>query len=239
MDGTTGFLVALLTSAVTAGACVYGIERSNILPPRVSAPPEAIVPDLHAMTETDARSNANAAHVALFVGGHEASTESKAGTVLRQSIAAGRHIPIDSTVEVILVADDLPKVPDVAGLPLAQATYGLDQAGYTLYAGGTVPDPKIPEGSVVSQVPKAGHGYAKGGLVIAEISAGPGEVEVPKLLGTGVTAAKMQLEQLGLKAVVHWITVGETPTNVVLSQDPAPGKKVKPGGDVQVTVCSG
>lgn len=238
MDGVTGFLVALLTAAVTAGACVYGIERSNLLPPK-NVPPEAIVPDLHAMTETDARSNANAAHVALFVAGREASTDSKAGTVLRQSIAAGHHIPVDSTVEVILVADDLPKVPDVGGLPLAQATYGLEQAGYTIYASGTVPDPKIPGGSIVSQVPKAGRAYAKGGLVIVEISAGPGEVEVPKLLGTGVAAAKMQLEQLGLKAVVHWIAVGETPTNVVLSQDPAPGKKVKPGGEVQVTVCSG
>jgi len=237
MDGVTGFLVAVLTSAVISAACVYGIERSNILPPRNVAPPEVTVPDLHAMTETDARSNANAAHVALFVAGREPSTDLKAGTVVRQSVAAGRHVPLDSTVDVVL-ADDLPHVPGVANLPLAQATYSIEQAGYAIYVAGTTPDAKIPEGAVVSQVPKANAGYAKGGPVIVELSAGPGEVEVPKLVGTGITTAKTQIEQLGLKANVRWITVGETPVNVVLSQDPAPGKKLKPGGEVQLTACT-
>jgi beta-lactam-binding protein with PASTA domain len=237
MDGVTGFLVAVMTSAGVSAACVYGIERSNLLPPRNVAPPEATVPDLHAMTETDARSNANASHVALFVAGREASADLKPGTVIRQSIAAGRHVLMDSTVDVVL-ADEAPRVPGVANLPVAQATYSLEQAGYAIYVAGTIPDAKIPEGAVVSQVPKANSGYLKGGPVIVELSAGPGEVEVPKLVGTGITTAKTQVEQLGLKATVRWITAGETPVNVVLSQDPAAGKKLKPGGEVQLTACT-
>jgi len=53
------------------------------------------------------------------------------------------------------------------------------------------------------------------------------DIEVPKLVGMGVTTAKTQIEDLGLKAVVRWVAMAETPTNVVLNQEPAAGHKLK------------
>ena len=46
-----------------------------------------------------------------------------------------------------------------------------------------------------------------------------------------------QLEKLSLKPVVRWISQGETPTYVVLSQKPAPTEKVKPATEVQLVAC--
>jgi serine/threonine-protein kinase len=235
MDGPAAVLTALLTSALTAVGTVYVVERYSILPPKGPVAVDAIVPDMHGMSESDARTNANSAHIALFVASRESSTEAKSGTVIRQSVAAGRHVPLDSSVSLV-IAEDVVKIPNVVNLPAAEARQRLEQRGYSVQMAGPGPDARAPEGLVVGQVPKADVAYATPGIVILQASAG--DVEVPKLVGAGWTAAKTQIEELGLKAVVRWVAMAETPTNVVLNQDPAAGRKVKPGDSVSITVCT-
>ena len=235
MDGAAAVLTAILTSAVTAVGTVYVVERYSILAPKGPVVADAIVPDMHAMSESDARTNANMAHISVFVASREASTDAKPGTVIRQSIPAGHHVPLDSPVSLVL-AEDLVKVPNVVNLPAAEARARLEQHGYSVQMAGPGPDASAPDGLVVGQVPKADVAYATPGIVILQATAG--DVEVPKLVGTGWTAAKTQIEDLGLKAVVRWVEMAETPTNVVLSQDPAAGRKAKPGDSVSITVCT-
>jgi beta-lactam-binding protein with PASTA domain len=74
-------------------------------------------------------------------------------------------------------------------------------------------------------------------VIAVQVSSGTGDVEVPKLIGLSITTAKANLEKLGLTAVVHWTSVGETPTYVVLNQKPAAGEKLKPDAEVQLTAC--
>ena len=95
----------------------------------------------------------------------------------------------------------------------------------------------IQTGFVFEQTPKADLALAKGSVVKLQVSSGPDIVEVPKLIGTSITDAQKQLDKLSLKSVVRWISVGETPTYVVLNQKPAPAEKVKPGTEVQLTAC--
>jgi beta-lactam-binding protein with PASTA domain len=238
MDGTAAVLIAILTSAATAVGTVYVIERYNVLPPKGPVVAEAIVPDMHGMSESDARTNANAAQIALFVTSREASTESKPGTVLRQSVAAGHRVAQQSSVSVVL-AEEIVKVPNVINLSAAEARQRIEQRGFSVQITELGPDAGTPEGVVVNQVPQGDVAYATPGVVILQASpAPPREVEVPKLVGTAWTVAKTRIEELGLKAAVHWITVGETPTNIVLNQDPAAGRKAKPGDSVSITVCT-
>ena len=236
MHGSTVILVAFLTSAITTAGTVYVVERYGILPARAQAIPDSTVPDLHGMSESDARSNANAAHVSLFIASREPSSDAKPGTVLRQSFAPGQHVPRDHSVSVV-VAEEVPKVPNVTNLTVVDATARLEQRGYTLQVGGTVPDVKVPLGSIVSQSPKADAVQAKGATVTVDVSSGPGDIEVPKLVGLGLAQAKTDLEKLGAKPDVRWVAMAETPTYVVLSQKPAPGVKVKPGSEIQLVVC--
>ncbi len=234
MNGFSVFLVAFLTAAATAAGAVYGIEKYGIF--RAPPAPDSIVPDLHGVTENDARANATVAHVALLVAAHEPSAEAKTGTVLRQSIAAGQHVSRDYPVSIVL-ADEIPKVPNVGDLTVPEARQRLEQKGFTLTVGGTIANATVPLDHIFDQLPKADTALAKGSAVTVQVSSGPGDVLVPKLVGVGLTQAKADLEKLGVKAVVRWVAMAETPTYVVLNQKPAPGEKVKPGSDIQLTVC--
>jgi eukaryotic-like serine/threonine-protein kinase len=236
MHASTVILVSLFTSALATAGSVYVIERYGILPPRGPVPETVVVPDLHGMSETDARSNANGAHVSLFVASHEPSADAKPATVLRQSLAAGQRVPREQSVSVV-IADEVVKVPAVTGLAAADATQRIEQKGYVAQIGGTVPDATIPSGNVVSQSPKADSVQPKGGTVTIQVSSGPGDVEIPKLVGSGIAKAQKDLEQIGLKSVVKWVAMAETPTYVVLAQKPAAREKVKPGTEVALTVC--
>src|SRR5689334_22026567 len=101
MDGSAAFLVAFLTSAATAAGTVYVIDRYDLLPHK-AAVETAVVPELHGLSETDARANAAAAHVALLVAAREPSAEGKPGTVIRQSMSAGQHVARDYPLTVVL-----------------------------------------------------------------------------------------------------------------------------------------
>jgi beta-lactam-binding protein with PASTA domain len=235
MDGAGVVLLALLTSALTAGGTLYVAEHSSLL--KGPSPPEAVVPDMRGLSEVEARAIAGSAHVALFVASREPSADAHAGTVVRQSLPTGQRVSPDSSVSVVL-AEEIMLVPGVINVPLAEAVRRLEERGYSVQVGPAIADEKVPVDAIVRQLPKPDAPYAQPGIVVVQPSAGPAEVELPKLVGMGITAAKTQVEGLGLKATVHWVALAETFTNVVLSQTPPPGQKVKPGSEVQLTVCT-
>lgn len=234
MHGSTVFLIAFFTSVLTAGGTVYAIDRFNIL--HKDAPPvvETVVPDLRGFSEADARANAQASHITLLVASHEASADAKPGTIVRQSVPAGQHVPHDHPVSVV-IADELPKIPGVTGLSVVDATKKLEEKGYKLQAAAPVANATIPEGQIISQDPPADSPAEKGKTVSVQVSAGAAEVAVPKVMGLSINNAKAALEKLGLEAEVRWISMAETPTFVVLNQKPKPTEKVKPGSKVEIT----
>ncbi len=237
MHGATAFLVAFLTSVVTAAGTVYVIERYDVLPKKAApAAPEAVVPSLQGLSEGDARANATAAHLALLVASREPNAEAKPGSVIRQSIPAGQRVPYQHPVSVVL-ADEVPKVPTVTGLAVAEATQRAEQRGFALKVGGSVPSPTVAQGNIIEQSPAADAQASKGATIVVQVSSGPGDVEVPKLIGFQVKKAEEELQKLGLKPVTRWVELAETQCYVVLSQKPAAKEKLKPGSEVTLTAC--
>ena len=234
MHGSTVVLISILTSAVTSVGSVYLVQRYEIFPKKVEVV-QTTVPDFKGIPEADARANAQAAHLALIVSSREPSAEVKAGSVVRQSIPAGQRVPHDHPVTVV-VADELPKVPVVTGLKLADAKALLEKQGYALKLKGGVGDGGTPEGTVVAQVPASESGLEKGGTVTVELQAAAAEVDVPKLAGFSVKKAQETVEKLGLTLEVRWVALAETATFVVLNQKPPAGKKLKTGEKVEITV---
>src|SRR5262245_43183277 len=234
MHGSTVVLISILTSAVVSVGSVYAIQRFDIFPKKVEVV-QTTVPDLTSLPEADARANAQAAKLALIVASREPSADVKAGAVIRQSIPAGQRVPHDHPVTVVL-AEELPKVPTVTGMKLAEAKALAEKAGFTLKVKGSVQDAGVPEGTVVSQLPAADAGLEKGGTVSVELQAAASEVDVPKLSGLSVKKAEEAVQKLGLTLEVRWVAMAETATYVVLNQKPAPGQKLKPGDKVEITV---
>lgn len=237
MHGSTVFLIAFFTSILTATGTVYVIERFEMLPreKKEQAVEVRDVPDLQGLSEADARENLKAQKLTLLIKARVPSPQGKPGTVIGQSVPPGQKVPVGHPIAVT-IAEELPKVPSVVGMTPEEATEKLGKQGFKLKVGDKVPDPEVPEGKIIAQTPQADGVLEKDGTVLVQVSAGPADVEVPKVIGKGLSAAKEEIEKAGLKlAPVRWVSIAETATFVVLNQKPEPGQKVKPGTEIQLS----
>lgn len=237
MRGFGLLVVVVLVSIVTSLATVLGMERLKLLPTREQLPSAAKVgvPSLKGLSETDARENLKVLGLVFLLSERRAAPGTAPGTVVEQSPAPGQLLDAHGVVSVAL-SRELPKVPSVVNRSLAEATSILSQAGYKLEQGDPIPDVRVPKGSVVSQLPAADAAQDTDKPVVVRVSSGPGEIEVPKLVGQGIDKVKQQAKELGYELKIVWIAQGETESRVVLSQNPLGGKKIKPGDSVTVTV---
>jgi eukaryotic-like serine/threonine-protein kinase len=224
MRGFGLVVLVVLVSMVTSIGTVVGIERLKQLNPQTHEQPKVGVPSLKGLSENDARQNLKALGLVYLASERKAAAGAEPGTV-------EAHAAITVTL-----ARELPKVPSVVGRTLAEAAALLAQSGYKLEAGEPIADATVPKGSVVSQVPEAAAAQEIDKPVVVRISAGPGEIEVPKLLGQSVEKVKAEATDLGFVLKIAWTEEGETPSYVVLNQNPLAGKKIKPGDSVTITV---
>lgn len=233
MNGATVFLIAFFTSVATATGTAYVLQKLDVF----GAPAQemSVVPDLVGLSQQDAQVNLNGVGLVLMIGGREPSAEAADGAILRQSLPPGQQVPRGQSVSVTL-ATAIPKVPDVVGQALAQATATLVEAGYKVKEGEPQAHPTLETGQVVEQSPVAGKPLAAQEVVVLKVSSGPGEVEVPKVTGYNLASAKKQLEEAGLEASVRWVSLAETVSNVVLRQTPAAGKQAQTGSKVELVI---
>ena len=138
------------------------------------------------------------AHIALLVAAHESSNDVKPGAVLRQSIAAGQHVSREYPVSIV-IADEIPKVPNLSDLTVPEATQRLEQKGFTLAVVERSPTQRSPWDTSSIKLPRPIPHRPKGSTVTVEVSGGPGDVEVPKVIGVGLAKATTDLEKLGVK----------------------------------------
>ena len=235
MRGFGLVVLVVLVSMVTSIGTVLGIDRLKQLNPQTREVPKVGVPSLKGLRESDARQNIQALGLVFLVGERKAAAGAEPGTVVEQTPAAGQQLEAHASVTVAL-ARELPKVPGVVGRTLAEATALLAQSGYKLEAGEPIADANVPKGNVVSQMPEAQAAQEIDKPVVVRVSSGPGDIEVPKLLGQGVEKVKAQATDLGFVLKIVWTEEGETPSYVVLNQNPAAGKKINPGDSVTITV---
>ena len=238
MRGFALLVAAVLVSIVTSIATVLSMERLKLIAAPAAheqAAAKVGVPSLKGLSEDDARQNLKALGLVFLVSERKAVSGAGPGTVVEQSPAAGQQVEPHGSINVSL-ARELPKVPGVVNRTLSEATALLTPLGYKLEQAEPLADPQVPKGSIVSQLPAANAPQETDKPVIVRVSAGPGEIEVPKLLGQGLEKTKAQAKELGLSLKILWTEMGETPTFVVLSQNPVAGKKLKPGEAVTVTI---
>jgi beta-lactam-binding protein with PASTA domain len=233
--GSALVVLVVLVSMVTSIATVLGIERLKLLTPPTHEQPKVGVPSLKGLSESDARQNVTALGLVFLVSERKAAAGAEAGTVVEQAPAAGQQLEAHGMVSVAL-ARELPKVPSVVGRTLTEATTLLAQSGYKLEQAEPIADARVPKGSVVSQLPDAQAPQDTDKPVVVHLSAGPSDIEVPKLLGQNIETVKTRAKDQGFVLKIVWTEEGETPDYVVLVQNPVAGTKIQPGDAITVTV---
>ncbi len=172
----------VLAQSATAGS-VLGIGTPIDLLISLGPPQETtFVPDLVGLDEDDARSLALVAGLtdaALVVERVEAS-EAEPGTVVSQSLAPYRRVPLDGAVLRLLVAEGRPGIDAAEGLPNLS---GLSEADARTFAGGFdvrveyVEDGMLPDG-VVRQSLRPGAQPTDGALTLT-VNVRPVPIPVP------------------------------------------------------------
>ena len=193
------------------------------------APGDAVVPGVIGMTHDDARN----AIVSAKLGFDSTSSYSDSvaeGNVISQSIAAGTHVKLGTTVSVAISLGPKPAedvtVPDVTTYTWSDTESTLRSAGLEARYTGD------PSGYVVSQDVAAGTKVAPGTLVTVTLSTPTPQVQVPDLNGMTVSAADSACSAAGLNLDAGGMD------GTVIDQSPAAGTQVDQGTTVTGTVKS-
>ncbi|WP_280382186.1 Stk1 family PASTA domain-containing Ser/Thr kinase [Nocardia wallacei] len=164
--------------------------------------------------------------------GERPSTAPK-GSVAHLEPGPGTVLPMGASVKVFRSKGSAPvKLPDVRGKTVDEARASLEQAGITVQDTRTEFDPKVKSGDVVGTDPAAGTSLLSGAAVTLLVS---NAVLVPDVGGKSVTAARSELEGLGLQVVLSNIFTGND-RGTIRGQTPIAGAHVAPGSTVTLVV---
>jgi beta-lactam-binding protein with PASTA domain len=157
------------------------------------------------------------------------------GIVFAEKPGAGTQLGKGQAVTIFISSGRL-GVPDVTGLPLADAQQKLEASGFKVEIQRVASS--RPKGIVLSQDPVAGVTAASGTTVKLTVSSGAKPVVVPRLVGQTQGAAVDSLTKLGLKPALQNVP-SDKPAGTVVGQNPPAGKEVDKGSKVILNVSTG
>jgi len=130
------------------------------------------------------------------------------------------------------------EVPNVLGMPVADATTTLDGLGFKVETSSETNEDQE-AGRVFSQSPDHGQKVDKGSTVSLKVSAGAGAVPVPDVTGSQVEDARRLLVGKGFTVREESIPDEKAPVGEVVDQTPGPNQDAPKGSEVVLQVSSG
>jgi beta-lactam-binding protein with PASTA domain len=236
MSKASIIFTSIFTSFITSVVTYVAIEKYDILP----LAKEVTVPKLEGLSEDDARLNLKAAGLSMIIGDRIQKNDVPPDTVVNQKPFPGAGLPQGQAVTVSL-SESVPmaQVPNLLSTSLAAATIMLEQKGFKIQTGETVPHESIPEGSIAKQVPVANTAFEKGRTVTIQLSSGPGTINVPQFTNMLLGDAKKAVKKSGFKlAKIKWSFNEDREPFIVLKQSPQKGEQAMPGSEIQLHVNS-
>ncbi|MFN2525997.1 MAG: PASTA domain-containing protein [Actinomycetota bacterium] len=135
----------------------------------------------------------------------------------------------------LLLGPDRVNVPDIIGLPKAEAEAELRAMDLEISVAARRPHPNVPRGAVLQQSPDQGS-VAPETTVAVVLSTGPPKFEVPKVVGATLSAATVQFAALGFEVREVTRRYGLEPDGTVIEQ--IPGEGLLPAGSAISLVLS-
>ena len=174
--------------------------------------------------------------------------DTRPGQVVEQSPRSGSTLSEGDTLHVtVSLGPTLVAVPDLKGVPEAEARAQIEAAGLTAGPSSTTTDEEVPVGAVVSAGPAPGQeapasdGTVPRGTELAlVVSSGPAPRVVPDgLVGLSVADAKARLAAVQLGAAVTEVNDEVAPAGMVMAVGTPPGTSVPRDTAVALTVSKG
>ncbi len=131
------------------------------------------------------------------------------------------------------------EVPDVVGLPQADAEDRLRAAGLQVNILGGRQDETVPVSHVVQSEPAPGTRVDSNTVVGLIISSGPAAVDLPDVTGRPADEADRLLREAGFEVEREKTWGGDVPADKVISQDPPGGVRISRGSRVTIVVSTG
>ncbi len=206
------------------------------------------VPELVGLDEAAARAQTADFNWDLEIEHARSDDHPDPGEIIRTSPSAGEELAEDEPF--LIVVSDGPEfrsLPDVAGLPLAEADTELAELQLTSLTPIEQPDENVAAGSVISWSVPADPSLGVGGQVLpgAEVqlvvSTGPAPRTVPTVVGLTVeqATAALQAIQLGV-TVAEPVFSDDIATGSVVSSDPPEGTGgISRGSTITITPSKG
>lgn len=135
-------------------------------------------------------------------------------------------------------------VPSFIGESLAKSQEEAEKLGLVIEKGEEIFNSKYEEGTITDQNPKEGMKVKKGQVVRVNIaksedSGQQADTRVPEVTKMNIDEAEKLLERAKLYSMVQFEYSDSVEADVVMEQDPAPGRTVKEGSEVVLKVSKG
>ncbi len=202
---------------------------------------EVPVPDVLGMTQAAAESAITEARLYVGTIAEGYSDTVSAGFVLTQYPAPDIEVLTATFVNLVISVGPEPvAVPDIVGLPLAEAMSAVTSAGLTVGEVLETHSASVPAGNVVMQSPSASTIVAPDSSVDLVVSIGPEPVSVPDVVGMTQNEAESTIVAAGLSVgnISHQCS-DTVPEGHVVSQDPTASTSVAPGCSVDLVISNG
>ncbi|TGZ18601.1 serine/threonine protein kinase [Streptomyces sp. S816] len=198
------------------------------------------VPPLLTKTEAQARDRLQDAglHTGKVKRAYDDTVER--GTVISTDPAPGARIrDHDAVTLTVSLGPETVKVPDLAGLPLAEARHKLKSAGLEPGMVGREFSDDVDAGAVISTAPASGTERHAGSAIALTVSKGS-PIDVPDVTGDDPADARQELTSAGLKVKIASEQVNsEYDKGKVARQSPGDGKQAAAGDTVTLTLSKG
>ncbi|MBM7173339.1 PASTA domain-containing protein, partial [Streptomyces sp. G44] len=223
-------LVAAVLLALGLGAGVWYINSGQFTE----------VPPLLAKTEAQAEKRLEEAGLEVKEVKREYSDTDKRGTVMGTDPAAGERIRQNDQVTLTVSrGPEKVKVPDVKGIPLAEAKKELKNSGLAPGMVTKAFSSTVDKGSVIGTDPRAGFTRKADSAVALVVSKGR-EVKVPDVVGDSQADAVADLKDAGLKVRIASGRVhSDEDKGAVSKQNPVEGESLAEGDTVALTISKG
>ncbi|WP_198533894.1 Stk1 family PASTA domain-containing Ser/Thr kinase [Streptomyces odonnellii] len=197
------------------------------------------VPSLLGQTEQEAKRRLADAGLEARVTKDFSETFDR-GTVMRSDPAPLARIRGDGPVTLVVSrGPETVRVPDLTGMPLAQARRALTKAGLAAGVVSREFDEQTAQGSVLSSAPEAGTSVRPDSGVALVVSKGS-PVDMPDVTGESVDDATAELEEAGLRVRIAAVRVNSPEDEgSVARQSAAEGSQLARGDTVTLTVSKG
>ena len=130
------------------------------------------------------------------------------------------------------------KAPDFSGMTVTEAIEKAAELDLKIKEGDPVVSEDVEAGLIVSQDPKAGDTVKTKTTITVFVSSGPGDGEVPDVMGYDEEDARSAIEAAGFECEVKEKSSDEN-AGEVIGQDPEGGAKAEKGSTVTLTVSDG